>query len=86
MNQKIEELANQSTNSTWEKRARRLVKTTLVSQDVSLSQLVERLNAIGVSENAPNLSNKISRGKFRFSFFLQIMEALEVKHIDLNDF
>lgn len=83
---KMDDQASQSLNSAWEKKARRLVKATLVQQEVSLSQLVERLNEIGVSENASNLSNKISRGKFRFSFFLQIMEALEVERIDLSDF
>ena len=79
------EKVDHSTNAVWEKQARRLVKIALVREDVSLSELVKRLHDIGVSENAQNLSNKISRGKFSFSFFLQIMKALEVKQVDLDD-
>lgn len=74
----------QTTSDVWEKQARKLVKVELVRQDVSLAQLADRLDKMGVSENAQNLSNKISRGKFSLAFFLKIMEALEVRRIELN--
>lgn len=42
------------------------------------------LAAIGVPENALNVNNKISRGGFTAVFFLQCMEALGVKNLQLD--
>lgn len=84
MREKKSGIAKPSTSDVWEKKARKLIKIELIRQDVSLTQLADRLEKMGVSENAQNLSNKISRGKFSLAFFLQIMEALEVERIELN--
>lgn len=84
MKKKENNIAESSTSDVWEKQARKLIKVELVRQEVSLAQLADRLGKMGVSENAQNLSNKISRGKFSLAFFLKIMDALEVKKIELS--
>jgi hypothetical protein len=44
----------------------------------------ERLQAIGVKDTEKNVVNKIARGGFTATFFLQCMEAIGVQNIHLN--
>jgi hypothetical protein len=46
--------------------------------------LADRLQAIGVKETERNISNKIARGGFTAVFFVQCMEAIGVKNLQLN--
>lgn len=50
--------------------------TEMGRQNVIYSQLVERLESIGVTEDERNLRNKVSRGKFTAAFMLQCLVAL----------
>ncbi|MBD3843609.1 MAG: hypothetical protein IE909_17370 [Campylobacterales bacterium] len=43
------------------------------------------LKEIGVDENKMNIANKLNRGKFSFSFALQIFKALGLKKLNLED-
>lgn len=69
---------------TWEIEARRILKAELARAGVGYKTLVVRLAALGVEETEPNLSNKISRGKFSFVFFLQCMRAIDVQTVDVS--
>ncbi len=60
----------------WEARARGIVRAEMARQNVSYSQLRERLEALGVREDERNLRNKVSRGKFTAAFMLQCLAAL----------
>jgi len=68
---------------TWEKEARHILRAELARAGVSYKTLVVRLAALGVEESEQNLSNKISRGKFSFVFFLQCMRAIDVSAVNI---
>lgn len=60
----------------WEAQARGIIRAEMARQNVTYSQLVERLESIGVTEDERNLRNKVSRGKFTAAFLLQVLAAL----------
>lgn len=65
----------------WNLEAKRLLKAELARRGVSYRVLVTRLESIGVVDTEGAISNKISRGKFSFAFFLQCMRALGVETV-----
>lgn len=65
----------------WEMKARGIIRGEMARQGISYSQLVERLESIGVREDERNLRNKVSRGKFTAAFLLQCLSALGVDHM-----
>ena len=71
--------------SQWEDRAKGLLKAELKRRNLSYMELTERLGAIGVSEQEPNVRNKIGRGKFTAVFMLQCFEAIGVNVLRLRD-
>lgn len=60
----------------WEAKARGIIRAEMARQNVTYSQLVERLESIGVKEDERNLRNKVSRGKFTAAFMLECLAAL----------
>lgn len=50
---------------------------------VTYAQLVEKLEALGISEKEVNVRNKLSRGKFTAAFFLQCLQAIGVSDLRL---
>lgn len=64
----------------WEAKARGIIRGEMAKQNVTYSQLVERLESIGVKEDERNLRNKVSRGKFTAAFLLQCLSALGAGH------
>lgn len=69
----------------WTKYATNLIKVELTRKSISYEQLQEKLSELGVSESAGGINVKINRGTFSFVFFLQVMKALGVKTIRLED-
>jgi hypothetical protein len=62
----------------WEKTARGLLRAEMSRQNISYKELSRRLETIGVIEKEKQLMNKVARGKFAFTFFLQCMCAMDV--------
>lgn len=62
----------------WEERVANMLKAELKRQGVTYSQLVERLNAMGVDEKEVNIRNKLARGKFSAVFLVQCLTAIGV--------
>jgi hypothetical protein len=60
----------------WEMMAANLLKAELKRKGVTYAQLVEKLEANGISEKEVNVRNKLSRGKFTAAFLLQCLTAL----------
>lgn len=60
----------------WEAKVKNVVKAELKRRGVGYKELADRLSAIGVSENEPNIRNKLSRGKFTAVFLFQVMAAI----------
>ncbi|RIJ24771.1 hypothetical protein D1224_09370 [Henriciella barbarensis] len=67
--------------SPWEDKAANLLKAELKRRGVTYAQLVDRLDAIGVSESERNIRNKVSRGKFTAAFLLQCLEAIDAHDV-----
>jgi hypothetical protein len=58
---------------------RRVVKF----KGVTYAQLVEKLDAIGISDKEVNVANTLSRGKFSATFMLACLKAIETEHLHL---
>ena len=68
----------------WEAKAGGLLRAEMTKRGLTYSQLVERLKAVGVSEDERNLRNKVSRGKFTAAFLLQCLSAMETHTVHLD--
>lgn len=68
----------------WEARAANILKAELKRKGVSYSQLVDKLEGIGVNEKEVNIRNKLSRGKFTAAFMLECLEAIGVTTVNIS--
>lgn len=69
----------------WEAKVRGIIRAEMAKQNITYSQLQQRLESIGVKEDERNLRNKVSQGrKFTAVFILQCLEALEATKLDLG--
>jgi hypothetical protein len=68
----------------WEAQAKGIIRGELKRRNLSYADLAERLAAIGVKETPANIQNKITRGGFKVVFFLQVMDAIGVKNLQLD--
>jgi hypothetical protein len=68
----------------WEAKARGIIRAEMAKQGLTYSQLVERLESIGVDEDERNVRNKVSRGKFTAAFMLQCLAALGSRQLHLD--
>lgn len=73
------------TNKVWEAEAKRILKAELARHGLTYKGLVNRLAALGIKDDEKAIANRISRGKFQFSFFLQCMRAMGVSEVDVSD-
>ena len=68
----------------WQDRVRGMLRAELARRNLSYVDLADRLRAIGVEDTPKNLSNKVARGMFTASFFMQCMRAAGVRTIHLD--
>jgi hypothetical protein len=68
----------------WQDLAKGILKAELKRRNLSYGDLADRLKAVGVIETQRNLRNKISRGTFSASFFLQCLTAVGVHTLRLD--
>jgi hypothetical protein len=69
----------------WQERVRGMVRAELARRNISYVDLAERLRAMNIIDGPKNLSNKINKGAFSAAFFFQVMHAIGVKTINLED-
>lgn len=60
----------------WNAAAANLVKAHLKLRGITYARLSDKLKAIDVFESDRGIANKLSRGGFPFTFYLQCMKAL----------
>ena len=72
--------------STWDDKAKRLLKSELVKRGVTNADLVILLNKIGVDETKASIDSKISRGSFSATFFLQSLSVIGCHKIEIEYF
>ena len=70
----------------WDDKAKRLLKSELVKRGISNSDLVDRLNEIGIAETKASIDSKISRGSFSATFFLQCLAVIGCHKIEIESF
>ena len=68
----------------YEERAANLLKAEIKRKGLTYAQVIERMEANGVSENERNLRNKLSRGKFTAAYLLQVMDAIGAFEVRLE--
>jgi len=68
----------------WREESTRILRSYLVRKNIKYHDLAKVLQSMGLNENANSIANKLSRGTFSFSFFLQCMYALRIDNIELN--
>jgi hypothetical protein len=67
----------------WESEAKLLLRAELARRGVSYKALVQKLGLLDVVETEGAISNKINRGKFSMTFFLQCMKAIGVDMVSV---
>ena len=67
----------------YQARVAGLLKAELKRAGVTYGQLAEKLGEMGIQENALNIGNKLSRGKFSAVFLVQCMDAIGVSDLRL---
>lgn len=65
----------------WERLVKNMLRAEMMLRGISYEQLVARLAALGITENVPNLRNKVARGRFTAPFFAQCMVAIGVDRL-----
>ena len=70
---------------TYKQQAQNILRGELKRKGMTYQTLAEALAARGVQETEKNLANKISRGSFTASFFLQCLAVMGVKRIELDE-
>ena len=69
----------------WQDRVKGILKAELKRRNVSYRQLAEKLEALGIHETERNINNKISRGGFTATFFVQCLLAVGCHTLRLED-
>jgi hypothetical protein len=69
----------------WDKLASGCLKSELKRKNISYEELIDLLGAIGIKETLPGILNKMKRGTFQFSFFLQCSKAIGIKRLHIDE-
>lgn len=67
----------------WHARVKGILKAELKRRNLGYRELAERLEAVGVHETERNIANKISRGGFSATFFVQCLDAIGCETLKL---
>ncbi|SDP92905.1 hypothetical protein SAMN05216303_11135 [Rhodoferax sp. OV413] len=67
----------------WDREAKLLLKGELARRGISYKVLVVKLKVLGVTDTEGAIANKISRGTFSMTFFLQCMNAIGVTDVSV---
>ena len=70
----------------WTAHIKGMLRAQMARHHVSYKELVDKLAAIGIAETEANLRNKVSRGGFTASFFVQCLVAMGVHSLRLDEF
>jgi len=72
--------------SDWNDKAKRLLKSELMKRGISNSDLVLRLNSVGIEETKSSVDSKISRGTFSAAFFLQCLTVIGCERLLIESY
>ncbi len=69
----------------WNKLASSILKAELKRRSITYEQLITLLDTIGIHETRASILNKMSRGAFQFTFFLQCSAAIGITNLRLDE-
>lgn len=69
----------------WQEQPKRLLRIEMARRDMGYAELVAALASWGIEDNERNVRNKIARGTFSATFFIQCMAAMGVKALELDE-
>ena len=69
----------------WVNAAPKILKGELLKRELKYYDLTKKLIAMGIHETENSVRNKLSRGSFNVIFFLQVLRAIGVKNLVLDD-
>ena len=72
------------TDFDWQDAVSRLVKGELARAGVTMTQLAQRLCALGGSETEQSVRNKLWRGTYSATFLVQCLTALGITRLDFE--
>ncbi|MGB8843284.1 MAG: DUF6471 domain-containing protein [Aliidongia sp.] len=71
------------TEDEWAGEIKRVLRGEMARRGVTYDDLTEKLAAIGITDTAVNIRNKVARGKFSAAFLAQCMAAIGCKTVNL---
>ncbi|NNH79186.1 hypothetical protein HLH17_16335 [Acinetobacter sp. ANC 5380] len=71
-------------NNEWKIYTKSLLKSEIARSNLNYSDVVERLEKMGIHETPQNLSNKINRGTFSATFLLQVLKAIQCSELNVK--
>jgi hypothetical protein len=72
------------TADNWKTQAKQLIRAEMKRRSLSYADLASRMQGLGLTANERTLANKIAGGGFSAAFFLQCMQAIGVRALQLN--
>lgn len=73
------------TEGEWAEDVKRLLRAEMARRGVTYEDLTEKLAAIGVTDTAVNLRNKVARGRFSALFLVQCLSAMGARSLRLSE-
>lgn len=68
----------------YNEKASNILKSILTRRNIKYHELATKLNRMGINETQSSVSNKINRGTFSFIFFIQCLEALNIRDFRID--
>jgi hypothetical protein len=72
------------TEDRWKTQAKQIIRAEMKRRSLSYADLARRMQELGLTTNERTLANKIAAGGFSASFFLQCMQAIGAKNLQLD--
>jgi hypothetical protein len=69
----------------WADDVKRLLRAEMTRRGVTYEELSEKLSAIGITDTAVNLRNKVARGRFSATFLVQCLTAIGARTLRLAE-
>ena len=69
----------------WTAHVKGMLKAELKRRHLSYKDLADKLGAIGVQDSERNITNKVNRGTFTATFFVQCLEAIACHTLRLKE-
>ena len=73
------------TEKAFQDKAKGILRAEIHRRNLVYGDVAEKLKALGIEENARNLSNKIARGGFTAGFFISCLIAIGCHSVRLHE-